>query len=329
MSRYLVTGGAGFLGSALVHRLVRMGHRVRVLDNLSRGSAERLQDVQGEVELVEGDVRDPATVRQVVDGMERVCHFAFVNGTEFFYTEPELVLEVGVKGILNVLDACVACGVRDLVVASSSEVYQVPPVIPTPETVPLSIPDPLNPRYSYGGGKIITELLAINYGRRWFDRVIILRPHNVYGPDMGREHVIPQLVLRLKGLRQEARDPLPLPIQGSGKETRAFVFIDDFTDGALLAMERGAHLGIYHVGTMEERTIESVAQEVAAYFGRRVQVVSGALADGSPPRRCPDIRALTALGYRPTRSFREGLRLTAAWYDQHTDASLMAGYSGP
>ena len=94
--------------------------------------------------------------------------------------------------MISVLDACRHHGIRELVLASSSEVYQTPPGIPTPENVPLSVPDPLNPRYSYGGGKIICELMAINYGRQGFDRVLIFRPHNVYGPDMGWEHVLPQ-----------------------------------------------------------------------------------------------------------------------------------------
>ena len=104
-------------------------------------------------------------------GVDCVCHLAYINGTEFFYDQPELILEVAVKGMMNVLDACLADGVRDLIVASSSEVYQTPPTIPTPEDVPLVVPDVINPRYSYGGGKIVSELLAVNYGRKHFDRV--------------------------------------------------------------------------------------------------------------------------------------------------------------
>ena len=88
--------------------------------------------------------------------------------------------------------------VRTLVLASSSEVYQTPPKVPTDESVPMVVPDPHNPRLSYGAGKIISEVMAINYGRKFFDRVLIFRPHNVYGPDMGFEHVIPQFALRMK-----------------------------------------------------------------------------------------------------------------------------------
>src|SRR6516164_9106000 len=103
---YLVTGGAGFLGSALVRRLVDGGNRVRVFDNQSRGRIDRLAGVASSIEYVSGDVRNPAEVERAVKGIDSVCHLAFINGTKFFYTMPELVLEVGVKGIVNVLDAC-------------------------------------------------------------------------------------------------------------------------------------------------------------------------------------------------------------------------------
>ena len=106
VSRYLVTGGSGFLGSACVRRLVTEGHTVRVLDNHLRGRPRRLRDVADDIEMIEGDVRDAAAVRTAVAGMHEVVHLAFLNGTEFFYQYPELVLDIGVRGMLNVLDAC-------------------------------------------------------------------------------------------------------------------------------------------------------------------------------------------------------------------------------
>ncbi|MDA2928795.1 SDR family NAD(P)-dependent oxidoreductase [Acidobacteria bacterium AH-259-O06] len=314
---YLVTGGAGFCGSALVRRLVQDGHHVRVLDNQSRGSARRLSDIKHDFEFVEADIRDAEVVQRATKGADCVCHLAFVNGTEFFYTKPELVLEVGVKGIVNVVDACLKHGVGELVLASSSEVYQCPPVIPTDERVPLSIPDPLNPRYSYAAGKIISEMMAINYGRTHFQRVVIFRPHNVYGPDMGWEHVVPQFVLRMRELCQEAANPIRFPIQGAGKETRSFVFIDDFIDGLMLVIEQGEHLSIYNIGTMEEITIEELARLVGEYFCRKVEIVPGAPTRGGTPRRCPDITLLAGLGYQPRYSLRDGLPIVAKWYDEN------------
>jgi len=318
LKSYLVTGGAGFLGSALVRRLLVEGNRVRVLDNGSRGCSRRLQDLTGIFEHVSGDVRDREAVGQAVRDTDCVCHLAFVNGTEFFYSKPELVLEVAVKGITNVLDACYEHQVPELVLASSSEVYQEPPSIPTSETVPLSIPDPTNPRYSYAAGKIISEMMALNYGRTQFDRVLIFRPHNVYGPDMGWEHVIPQFVLRMRSLLRDGSEDVRFPIQGTGEQTRSFVFIEDFIDGLMAVLRDGTHLGIYNIGTQEEITIAELAHMVGTYFGKRVEIVPGPPAPGSARRRCPDIAKIQALGYRPKVSLRDGLATTAKWYDENT-----------
>jgi len=312
--RVLVTGGTGFIGSALVRGLVARGARVRCLDNQSRGAEHRLGDALGRVELVTGDVRDAAVVARATEGVESVYHLAYVNGTEFFYQKPDLVLEVAVKGMMNVLDACLAAGVRDLAVASSSEVYQNAPTIPTPEDVPLVVPDLANPRYSYGGGKIISELLAFNYGRSHFDRLVIFRPHNVYGPDMGTEHVIPQFALRLLRHAHAGAGPVPFPIQGSGRETRAFVYIDDFTDGLLRVLECGAHLDVYNIGTTEEVAIADLAHLVAAALDRSITVLPGDLLPGSSLRRCPDITKLRALGFVPRTALAEGVAATVAWY---------------
>jgi nucleoside-diphosphate-sugar epimerase len=316
---FLVTGATGFIGSALVRALVRNGHRVRALDNESRGSRHRLQDQESEIEWIQGDVRDRATVSRAVRGVDALCHLAAVNGTEFFYSQPELVLEVAVKGMINVLDACIESGVDELFVASSSEVYQTPPEVPTDESVPLSVPDPRNPRYSYGGGKIISELLTLNYGRKKLRRAIVFRPHNVYGPDMGWEHVIPQFVLRMQELCQQTQGPITFPIQGSGMETRSFVFIDDMIAGLLQVIEKGEHLGIYHIGTDAEVTINELAQEVASYFDREIQIAPGQLQAGSPLRRCPNIKRLRALGYTPVVSLKQGLAATIPWYLNNVD----------
>jgi nucleoside-diphosphate-sugar epimerase len=309
----LITGGTGFIGSAVVRALVRAGARVRVLDNDSRGSKQRLADIASEIELILGDIREPGVVEGAAVGVESVLHLAAVNGTEFFYSKPEMVLEVAVKGMLNVLDACRKHGIPELFTASSSEVYQTAPKIPTDETAPLCVPDPLNTRYSYAGGKIISELLTLNYGRKFMNRTVVFRPHNVYGPDMGREHVIPQFILRMKELeRSEA--PIRFPIQGTGAETRAFLFIEDFVAGLLMVMEHGRHLNIYHIGSMEETSIEDLARAVAHQLGRKIAIEPGELTVGSTLRRCPDTRKLNALGFVPLVPLAEGLARTIPFY---------------
>jgi len=298
-----------------VKRLVQDGHAVRVLDNNSRGALEKLGNILSSVEFVEADIRDAEAVRKAAAGMDCVIHLAFINGTEFFYKKPELVLDVGVRGMLNVLDACRAEGVRELVLASSSEVYQTPQKVPTDETVPLSIPDVLNPRYSYGGGKLISELLAINYGRTGFDRVLIFRPHNVYGPNMGFEHVIPQIIARAAAAIQKTpAGPVPFEIQGDGSQTRAFIHIDDFTDGLMVVLDQGKHLNIYHIGNPEEMTIAELVRKIFAHLGREVKIVAGKKAEGGTRRRCPDIAKLSALGFKPKIPLDEGLPNVVEWY---------------
>jgi nucleoside-diphosphate-sugar epimerase len=315
VSRILVTGGSGFIGSGLVKALVEAGHRVRVLDDNSRGNPRRLAEVASDIEFIAGDIRDAAAVERAAKTMDEVHHLAFVNGTEFFYSQPDLVLDVGVRGMVNIIDACRKHGVGTLVLASSSEVYQTPPSIPTDESAPLTIPDPLNPRYSYGGGKLISELMAINFGRKFFDRVLIFRPHNVYGPDMGWEHVIPQLALRLQAAaRIKPSGTLKFDIQGSGKETRSFCFIDDLVAGVMVMLEKGEHLGIYHVGTTEEVSIAELARRIAGVCGREIELITGKPMPGGTARRCPDISKLAGLGYKPRVSLDEGLKPTLDWY---------------
>jgi nucleoside-diphosphate-sugar epimerase len=318
--RILVTGGSGFIGSGLVKALVRAGNKVRVIDDNSRGNLRRLKEVAKDIEFVDTDIRDADAVIRAGKDVDEVHHLAFVNGTEFFYTAPDLVLDVGVRGMINVIDACRKHGIGKLLLASSSEVYQTPVKIPTDELVPLTVPDPLNPRYSYGAGKLISEILAINFGRKFFERVLIFRPHNIYGPDMGSEHVVPQFALRLHALaKAQASGRLRFEIQGTGEETRSFCFIDDMVAGIMVMRDRGEHLGIYNVGTEEEVTIADLASRVARAAGREVETIAGPPAVGGAARRCPDISKLARLGYNPRVSLDDGLKPTLEWYWRNAD----------
>lgn len=326
--RYLVTGGTGFLGSNLVRALVDRGDAVRVLDNNFRGSLDKLgADYVDRVELVEADIRDRAAVSRAVAGVDVCCHLAFINGTRHFYEIPQTVLEVGIKGTLNTLEACIEHGVRDYVYASSSEVYQTPPTVPTAEDVPASIPDVLNPRYSYGGGKLIGEILAFNYGREHFERTVVFRPHNVYGPNMGFEHVIPEFVIRLRRAQRAARGGgrLEFEIQGDGSETRAFNNVRDFIRGLLLVLDRGADRTVYHIGTDEEVSIRALAETIARQMGAEIELRTSARRAGGTPRRCPDIGRLRALGYEPQLDLEHGLPESIEWYGAWADAHPQDG----
>lgn len=318
---YLVTGGSGFIGSALVKRLLREGHEVRVLDNHSRGQLRRLDSLADSVEILDCDVRDAERVVQLSKGCDAFLHLAAVNGTENFYEKPEMVLDVGVRGMLSALEACRKNSIGNLVVASSSEAYQTPPIVPTPEDVPLIVPDVLNPRYSYGGSKIISELMAINYTRENFDRCTIFRPHNVYGPDMGWEHVLPQFAIRASdAVERQSKGVIEYDILGDGEQTRAFINIHDFIDGLMIVIDSGEHHGVYHIGNPEEISIRQVVKEVFSYFDREAEILPGEPVPGETLRRCPNIDKLTGLGFCPKINIAQGLPELVEWY--HRNKSL-------
>ncbi len=311
----LVTGGSGFIGSALVKKLVNLNYKVRVLDDNSRGRLDRLQGVLEQIEVFNGDIRDPKAVLDAMENVTCVFHLACVNGTEYFYSKSDLVLDVGVKGMCNILDASVKKGVKKLVLASSAEVYQSPATIPTDETVALTIPDPLNSRYSYAGVKIISEIMAVNYSK-YFEQVLIFRPHNIYGPDMGKEHVIPQLILKIKDLlHKNDSSEITLTIQGSGQETRAFCYIDDLIQGLIILLEKSSDkLAIYNIGTMEERSIATVIETIGRIINKKITIVGGELTKGSTLRRCPDIGKISKLGFTPKISLEQGIKNSLDFY---------------
>ena len=148
MKKYLVTGGTGFIGRNVTRSLVKSGFNVKVLDDNSRGNIDTLKDIKGQFEFIKGDIRDALIVKKAAKNADAVIHLAAVNGTRYFYTVPEVVLDVSVRGTINVIDACLWHGVEEIFYASSSEVYQTPHIVPTPEDIEIKVPDVLNPRYS-------------------------------------------------------------------------------------------------------------------------------------------------------------------------------------
>jgi len=314
---HLVTGGAGFVGAGLVRSLVASGHRVRVFDDFSRGRSHRLDGVD-RVEAVSGDVRDADATRAAAEGCAVIWHLAWINGTRFFYERPDDVLDVGIRGTLNIIDAALAAGARRFVFASTSEVYNRPDRVPTPEDERLMIPDVTNPRFSYGGGKIAGELMTLHLAARRGLEAVIFRPHNIYGPDMGFAHVIPEVVERIIRLSDNlTRRAIELPIQGDGSETRAFCHVRDGAEGIRIAGESGESGGIYHVGRPDEVSVADLIHRIGGVLDVELTLVPGPLQPGGTPRRCPDIGRLQALGFAPTVELEAGLAETVRWYRDH------------
>ena len=262
---FLVTGGTGFIGSNICKLLIKKKYRVKIFDNNLRGDLNNIKKIKKKIKFIKGDIRNIDALIRASRNTDAVIHLAYINGTKYFYTKPVLVLDVAVKGIINVIEACMKNGIKELYLASSSEVYQTPNKIPTDEHESLKIPNIFNPRYSYGGGKILTELMGIHYGKKYFKKMIIFRPHNVYGPNMGYEHVIPEFIKRFKSLKKKK-----FKIQGTGNEIRSFIYIEDFIAAFNTILNRGKHLNIYNIGTNEKIKIKDLAHKLSKIFNKKI-----------------------------------------------------------
>jgi len=309
--KVLVTGGRGFIGARLVDHMFSAGADVRVLDDGSRGTAQLPQGI----EVVEGDVRDGEVARVACRGVDVVAHFAAVQGTRNFYEKPDIVLDVNLRGVLNLAQACADEHVGRLVFASSSEVYGIPTTFPTPESEPLVIPDPTNPRWSYSASKIAGELVVIHNARRHDFEYVVLRYHNVYGPAMGLDHVVPQFIQRLVTGQE-------FVVQGDGTQRRAYCYVDDVlgpTAKALSANE--AANAIYNVGNpAEEYSVAELIRVLERVIGRRIAARYTPFDQAGTSRRLPDVaRAERVLGLNPCVGLEEGLRRTYDWYASHLE----------
>ena len=302
---FLVTGGTGFIGSNISNFLVNKGYNVKIFDNNSRGSIQKIKDFKKKIKFIKGDVRNKQSLNKALKNTDAVIHLAYVNGTKYFYSKPVLVLDIAIKGILNVIEGCIENKIKELYLASSSEVYQTPNKIPTDENEPLKIPNIFNPRYSYGGGKILTELMGIHYGKKYFKKLIIFRPHNVYGPNMGHEHVIPQFINRFKSLKGKS-----FKMQGSGNEIRSFIYIKDFLNAFNLILSHGKHLNIYNIGTSEKIKIKDLAYKLSRIFKKKIILKKTPLAEGGTKVRIPNINKIKKLGFMPKFYLDKGLRET-------------------
>jgi nucleoside-diphosphate-sugar epimerase len=303
----LVTGGTGFIGSALTRLLLEKGFKVRVLDDNSRGNFRRLTDVMGSLDIREGDIRNPDLVSKSMLGVDVVVHLAYINGTINFYERPREVLNVAIVGMQNILEAMKINNVPELYLASSSEVYQYPDIFPTPEAVPLVVPDPFNPRYSYGLGKIVQEFMSI-HADTFLNRLAIFRPHNIYGPDMGFQHVIPELCSKIM-----TEDGDQVVLKGDGSQSRSFCHISDFVQGFNLLLNAEFERETFNLGTREEVTISHLAGVIASSLGRQIKFSTSVAPTGETNRRVPDISKIEKLGFSQVTKLQTGVSEYCEW----------------
>jgi len=191
---------------------------------------------------------------------------------------------------------------KKILLASSGEVYGEPKKIPTDEKVSLVVRDIFNNRYSYGGGKICQDLIARYLISKVVKECIIFRPHNVYGPNMGFDHVIPELMMKSLNAKNK------ITIEGSGKETRSFCYIDDFLNGLIILIKKRINgFNIFNIGNDYEISINNLTKLIIKNSKKNLLVQNKKLRTGSSKRRCPDIKKIKKLGYKPIVSLETGI----------------------
>jgi nucleoside-diphosphate-sugar epimerase len=313
--RVLVLGGAGFIGVHLARRLVADGHEVTIVDDFTRGRHDPELDALG-LPVVHADLTDPGAFARLPTGWDQVYLLAAVVGVRNVEKDPGRVVRVNTLAVLHVLDWLEPPA--KLFFASTSEAYAggvslglVP--VPTPETVPLVIEDIASPRFTYAISKMLGEAAVIHTGRSKSFPYVIGRFHNVYGPRMGADHVIPELLLRA------ARGEDPFVVYGTD-QARAFCYVDDATDAMSRLMASDSATGqLVHIGNDREETgIGDLAKLVLGVVGHSPELDARPAPAGSVARRRPDLTRLRALtGYEPQVPLEDGVRRTYAWYRDH------------
>lgn len=301
--RVLVTGGAGFIGSHLVRALVRAGHSVRVLDNLSTGSLDNLKDVLESVELVVGDVRNWEVVERSIKDVEVVVHLAALIDVAESVEKPDSYFDVNVFGTYNVVKACRR--VSSVIFTSTCAVYGEPIRVPIDEEHPLA------PKSPYAATKVAGEAFVHAFAELYGYRPIILRLFNVYGPKQSKAYA----GVIVEFLRRVSRGEPPV-IFGDGEQTRDFIHVADVVEAVVKAMENEEVRGTFNIGSGEAVTINYLANLVLRLAGREyLKPIYAPPRPGDVRRSVADIRrAGEALGFKPKVRLEEGIEgLLRAW----------------
>jgi nucleoside-diphosphate-sugar epimerase len=307
---FLVTGGAGFIGSHIVQRLVDRGERVRVVDNLCTGSAERLSRIRTAIDFIEADLADNQVCDRVVNGVAYVLHQAAIPSVQRSIRDPLTSHRANVTATLNLLESCRSHGVKRLVYAASSSVYGDTAVLPKREEMPAN---PLSP---YALQKFIGERYARMYSELFGLESVSLRYFNVFGPSQDPQSeysaVIPRFIDRL--LNHE-----PLTIFGDGKQSRDFTYIDNVIEANLLAITSKDAVGkVCNIGCGSRVSLNQLVALLEQITGYKAIVEY-------QPARVGDVRdsqadiglAKSVLNYSPAISVEEGLRQTVNWFRAH------------
>jgi UDP-glucose 4-epimerase len=309
MSQVLVTGGAGFIGSHLVEALVERGHDVRVLDNFSTGDPANLLAVRDRVEVVDGDVTDPETVRLAVRGCAVVFHQAALASVPRSVADPLATHRACADGTLQVLLAARDARVRRLVYAASSSAYGGSHKLPKSES------DPTLPLSPYAAAKLAGENYCAAFSEVYGLETVRLRYFNVFGlrqtPDSPYAAVIPRFIQALT----QGESPL---IHGDGRQSRDFTYVGDVVQANLRAADAPAVSGnVYNIACGRRTTLLELAAHLNDLLGTSIRATHGPARPGDVRHSQADIeRARADLGYRPTTDIRNGLERTVQWWQR-------------
>ena len=313
--RYLVTGGAGFIGSHVVDRLVTEGHAVRVLDDLSTGRLDNLQAVRPQIEFVRADIRDRHAVAQACQGIDAVIHEAAWRSVPKSMVDPIGYTETNVVGTVNLLQAAVEAKVKRVVCVSSSSVYGQTAQMPLREDQSAK---PISP---YAASKLADELLCGMFSRGFGLETVCVRYFNVFGPRQSLDNqyavVVPKFIICLLN----GQSP---PVYGDGTQSRDFTYVDNVVDATILASTvPGVSGEIFNIALGEEHTVLELLEQLNAILGFAIPPIFEPKRPGDVQRTLADPRkAQHLLGWRGRVSFAEGLHRTVAWFRAHApDAS--------
>lgn len=316
---FLVTGGAGFIGSNMVESLLKRGDTVRVLDNFMTGKRSHLSLPRSEdMDILEGDIRDPETCRKAVAGMDYILHLAALGSVPRSVEDPRLTNGINITGTLNMLIAARDGGVKRLVYASSSSVYGDQPTDqsadeskrPPPKTETMT-PNPLSP---YALSKLVGEIYCRLFHRLYGLETVALRFFNVFGPRQDPESEYAAVIPRfIKALLQNKR---PV-IYGDGKQSRDFTFVTDVVRAGLLACTAPPDAAgqVFNTACSRRFTLLELLHELKSITGRDIDPVFEEARKGDVRHSMADITlARKHLGFEPDVSFREGLEKTVSWF---------------
>ncbi len=307
---YLVTGGAGFIGSHIAEALVKRGDRVRVLDNLMTGKRENLAPLTGKIEFIEADIRDYAATRQAMEGVQVVFHEAAIPSVPRSVADPQLSHDVNVNGTFNVLMAARDAGVKRLVFAASSSAYGDTEVLPKTETM---MPNPLSP---YAAAKLVGELYCQTFTRVYNLETVALRYFNVFGPR--QDPTSPYSGVISKFVTSLLNNQAPT-IFGDGEQSRDFTYIANVVDANLKAAEAPEAAGqVMNLGIGQRITLNQLFEELQKIIGTNLQPEYKEARAGDVRHSLADIaQAEMLLGYRPLVGLAEGLKHTVDWYQEN------------